>query len=57
MPAGVNNLTSESSKNATMLCSTARLHSAIPAGNILKAPELGTPHCNGQNVGLQWCPL
>ena len=57
MPAGVNNLTSESSKNAAMLCSTAWLHSAIPAGNILEAPELGTPRYEEQNVGLQWCPL
>jgi len=50
-------LTSESSKNTAMLCSITRLHSAIPAGNILEAPELGTPRYEGQNVGLQWCPL
>ena len=28
-----------------------------PNGNIPEAPELGTPHYNGQNVGPQRCPL
>ena len=29
----------------------------MPFGNILEAPELGTPRYNGQNVGPQRCPL
>ena len=29
-------------------------YTTIPTGNILEAPELGTPRYNGWNVGSQW---
>ena len=33
------------------------LHSTMPTGNITEAPELGTPHYQGQSCWSQWCPL
>ena len=50
-------LPGESSGNVSALCSTARLRSSTPTGNIPEAPELETPRWKGHIVGSQWCPL
>jgi len=31
--------------------------STMPTGNIPEAPELGTPHYQGERFWSQWCPL
>ena len=41
-----------SSENIAMLCSTARLCSTMPTGNIPEAPELRTLSYNRQKVGF-----
>ena len=33
------------------------LRRVMPTGNITEAPELGTPHYQGQSCWSQWCPL